>query len=290
MKSIFYLVLLSFAPMFAIAQVHVVAPNGDTGIGTTTPSEKLEVNGSLLIKNALKGIGPNGSQLLMTLDGFGDFVMNRDALSIYGNKPSGAIFCVGPNRMFDLRNSSNQYLFRVREADGFIGIGTNAPSQKLHLASGNAAKPGGGMWIATSDKRSKKEINPFTKGLETLRLINPVSFKYNGRFGTNNEDRTHIGLIAQEVQQYAPEMVLENTYQEIETSYSDETGTVEKVIAEERYLSVDPSELTYILINAAKELQEKVEKLESEIEILKKGTQFEKDFAKVGTSKEMILE
>lgn len=278
MKNIFYLILLSFAPLFVTAQVHVIAPNGNTGVGTNTPSEKLEVNGSVLVQNHFKSVGPNGPQLLMTLDGFGDFVMNRDALANFGGKPSGAIFCVGSNRMFDLRNSANQFMFRVREADGFVGIGTNNPNYKLHLVSGNAGKPGGGMWVATSDKRSKNEINAFTKGLETLRLINPVSFKYNGRFGTVVDDRTHIGLIAQEVEKYAPEMVLENTFQEIESSYTEETGTVEKVLYEEKYLSVDPSELTYILINSAKELQAKVERLEAEIEILKREQQVDKGF------------
>lgn len=268
MKKIFSCIVLSLMSLLLTAQVHVVAPNGDTGIGTMNPIEKLHINGSVLVQNHFKSIGPNGPQLLMTLDGFGDFVMNRDALIAFGNKPSGAIFCVGTNRMFDLRNSANQYMFRVREADGYVGLGTNAPNYKLHLASGTAGKPGGGMWVATSDRNSKKHIVPFIKELNTLMQINPVAYQYNGRYGTPTNDRVHIGLIAQEVMEYAPEMVMKNKYQEIESTYSSETGTVEKVISEEEYLSVDPSELTYILINSVKEQQKLIEEQQLAIEAL----------------------
>ncbi len=272
MKKSSLLFLLILAPIFLMSQVKVLAPNGNVVMGSTeanpTASEKLDIRGSILVKDHFKSIGPYGKQLIMTIDGLGDFVMNRDALDNFGGKASGSIFCVGANRIFDVRNSANQYMFRVREADGYVGIGTNNPMQKLHLASGNAAKPGGGMWIATSDKRSKKEIAPFTKGLETLSLINPVSYQYNGRFGTNADDQTHIGLIAQDVAKYAPEMVIENTYKEIASSYKDETGTVEEVLSEESFLSVDPSELTYILINSVKEQQSLIEKQQASIEAL----------------------
>ena len=39
MKNLILTTLLSFATLLSTAQVHVVAPNGHTGVGTDTPTE-----------------------------------------------------------------------------------------------------------------------------------------------------------------------------------------------------------------------------------------------------------
>ena len=195
----------------------------------------------------------------MKIDGNNDFVMNQTALTNFGGKVSGAFFIVGAGKKFDVRSSANTRLLRVMESSGFIGMGLDNPLFNLHLANGNAAKPGGGMWATTSDANSKQNVSPYTKGLDVLLKLKPVSYQYNGRFGTPNDGKTYEGLIAQEVMKIIPTMVEEKTYQEIQTTYSDETGTVEEVVSEEQFLTVDPSELTYVLINAVKELHNEVE-------------------------------
>ncbi|QHT71606.1 tail fiber domain-containing protein [Rhodocytophaga rosea] len=135
-----------------------------------------------------------------------------------------------------------------------VGIGTASPGYLLH-ANGAAAKPGGGSWIAASDKKLKQNIKDFTEGLAVLEQIRPVTFRYNGKAGLPTE-KEYVGVIAQEMQQIAPYMVGEFTYQ-------DSTG------AQEKYLDYDATALTYILVNAVKELKQENQDLKQELAALK---------------------
>ena len=136
-------------------------------------------------------------------------------------------------------------------SSGNIGIGTNNPSYKLEV-SGTAAKPGGGSWSTTSDRRLKENILNYNVGLETLLKINPVSYNYNNLSGFNIEPQ-YVGVIAQELQEILPDLV--HTFKK----------------NNEEYLSVDNSAMTYILINAVKEQQVQIEKLEKLVDQLLEG-------------------
>lgn len=126
--------------------------------------------------------------------------------------------------------------------DTKVGIRTTAPAYNLHV-NGTAAKPGGGSWTAASDKRLKENIKDFKEGLATLEKIRPVSFRYNGKAGMPT-DKDFIGVIAQEMQKIAPYTVGEFTYE-------DSTGK------QEQYLDYDATALTYMLVNAVKEVDHK---------------------------------
>jgi len=41
MKNLIYIVLMTLTPIFAFSQVYVKAPNGNVGVGTDTPAEKM---------------------------------------------------------------------------------------------------------------------------------------------------------------------------------------------------------------------------------------------------------
>ena len=56
-----------------------------------------------------------------------------------------------------------------------VGINDDTPSYTFEV-SGDAAKSTGTAWINTSDSRTKKNISPYTKGLDTIMNINPVYF------------------------------------------------------------------------------------------------------------------
>ena len=119
------------------------------------------------------------------------------------------------------------------------------------VVNGVAQKPGGGDWGSTSDRRVKKEIRPFNEGLQKLLLFDPVYYKFNGKGGTIDNGRDYIGLIAQDVQEVMPELV---TSQHIKLNAEDPE--------ESDVLGHDLSPLTFMFINAVKELNERVEKLE----------------------------
>lgn len=150
-----------------------------------------------------------------------------------------------------------------------VGIGTNSPGYLLH-ANGTAAKPGGGSWTAASDRKLKQNIKDFKEGLSIVEQIHPVSFRYNGKADLPT-DKEYVGVIAQEIQKIAPYMVGEFTYQ-------DSTGR------QETYLDYDATALTYILVNAVKEVDHKYA-----LQIQEKDTQIAELQQELTALKELII-
>jgi hypothetical protein len=119
------------------------------------------------------------------------------------------------------------------------------------VSDGQAYKPGGGSWAAISDARLKEAIHPYTRGLAELRALRPVRYKYKKEYWAAS-DRHFTGLIAQEVQDVVPEMVHPYKFQAIGDKLID-------------VLAVDPSDLTYMLINAVKELDAENQQLKARL-------------------------
>lgn len=132
-----------------------------------------------------------------------------------------------------------------------------ATSQLLFdfVTDGEAYKAGGGPWAAISDRRTKAEWHPYTRGLAELRALQPVSYRYSEKYFPAFRDRWYTGLIAQEVQQVAPEMV--STYR---LQYPGDR--LEEVLA------VNPNDLTYMLINAVKDLDAENARLRARVDAL----------------------
>jgi len=136
-----------------------------------------------------------------------------------------------------------------------VGIGKVTPNYLLELGKDDAAKPGTNVWTITSDIRLKKDIVPFTEGLDIIDQIDPVRFRYNGK-AEMPTDKEYVGIIAQEIQKIAPYMIGE-------TVHEDTTG------AKETYLDYNGNAMTYLLINSVKELKAQNEALQEEIRNLK---------------------
>ncbi len=132
--------------------------------------------------------------------------------------------------------------------------------------TGGAYKPGGGSWIAISDGRLKRDIVPFTDGLQSILRIEPKRFRYVDRLDLPDNDKEHVGVIAQEIRDIAPHMVAETLLfrQEVETA----DGPAEVIQEGEAFLTYDSSSLVYILVNAVQEQQELIESLRLRIEAL----------------------
>ncbi len=122
------------------------------------------------------------------------------------------------------------------------------------VSDGQAYKPGGGDWAAISDARLKEDIHPYTRGLAELRALRPVRYKYKKEYWAAS-DRYFTGLIAQEVQDVVPEMVHPYKFQAIGDKLID-------------VLAMDPSDLTYMLINAVKELEAENQQLKARLAAL----------------------
>jgi hypothetical protein len=143
------------------------------------------------------------------------------------------------NRMV-INNIGGSPLFEFRNGGSLTLTGGDL------IVNGNASKPGGGSWAATSDKRLKQNINSYQDGLETVLKINPVKYHYNQLSGFDTKPE-HIGVIAQDLQKITPYMV---------SSQKLDNG---------EFLAVDNSAMTYMLINAVKTQQEEIQNLKEQL-------------------------
>lgn len=117
--------------------------------------------------------------------------------------------------------------------------------------SGNAIKSaGGGAWLTSCDARVKQDIRDYETGLEAVRAIRPVKFRYNGKAGTL-KDAEAIGVLGQEIETILPETVARAAA----AGYGDEELYDLRIY--------DGNALTYVLVNAVKQLAARVDELEA---------------------------
>jgi hypothetical protein len=81
--------------------------------------------------------------------------------------------------------------------------------------------------------------------------LNPVSYEYNGEYGTVEDGKTHVGFVAQNLIGTPFESMLG------QTDYKD---PVKDEIT--KIYSVNTTELTFALLNAVMELNARLEALE----------------------------
>lgn len=136
-------------------------------------------------------------------------------------------------------------------ADNTYVLG-NASAKWLNIVVQDGFKPGGGAWSATSDDRTKMstKFRPYDRGLKEVLALEPVYYTYNGDYSTPR-GQEYVGLSAQAAQKIAPDLV----------------GSIKAAkkpgAKEEDILTINPSNLTYMLILAVQELAARIEDLES---------------------------
>lgn len=151
---------------------------------------------------------------------------------------------------------------------------TSQDSRFNSIGVGTAAAPGGGAISASgnitayvSDKRLKKNIKIIINALEKVKLISGVTFTFNdvaAKYGYTDQ-RLQAGVLAQEIESVLPEVVVPAPF-DVER---DKNGNVYSKSGE-NYKTVQYEKIIPLLIEAIKELSDKVENLQNEIEELKK--------------------
>ena len=156
------------------------------------------------------------------------------------------------------------------ERGGEVGIGTESPTANLSV-NGTANKLGGGSWAVFSDARLKTNVSDYQEGLDFLMKVRTVNFSYNDKmeaiWGENKIEKNKVyqGVIAQELQKIAPDMVRSVTMNETSGEAGDSPNP-----NPESFLEVDPNKFTYALINAVKEQQTIINNLKSQQEATQK--------------------
>jgi len=279
MKKFTLFLFAAFIALNAKSQITVNSLN-NVGVGTSTPNEKLEINGNirgniaggaLQINTASNGylqIGPQNSTAAHIYTDRPYFYFNHTITSSGGDfaayNTSDLLFKTGVSYY----NTAGTVRMTITSSEGFVGIGTITPEYLLDV--------NGVIRVLTttyqSDERLKNNIKNVTGALTSLVSLQGKTYKLNPPATPSNVagivqsdtslvqtatpaldnalyDRNHIGFLAQDVQKVFPELV-----------YEDKDGM----------LSVDYVSLIPILVESLKEINLKLEALKNENEILKK--------------------
>lgn len=144
-----------------------------------------------------------------------------------------------------LNGSTNELMYAMRIIpnnahpivtfpSGNVGIGTTQPENLLTVARSSTTDPIADAWTTYSSRRWKANIKPINAALEKVQRLRGVSFAWQ-------EDGKHdIGLIAEEVGEVVPEVVV---YEE--NSQDAKSSNYDRLVA--------------VLIEAVKEQQQVIE-------------------------------
>ncbi|MBI5218711.1 MAG: tail fiber domain-containing protein [Bacteroidia bacterium] len=151
--------------------------------------------------------------------------------------------------------ANSQYAIFVPKFGGSVSLGFtfNAASPNYLLqVNGSAAKPGSNLWTVISDIQLKKDTSAFTDGLNVIRKIHPINYRYNGLAGIDTSIGMQVGISAQEVQNFAPYTIgtFKAKLNETDANYTD-------------LLSFNAGPLMFASFNAIQELDSTVTKLDS---------------------------
>jgi hypothetical protein len=127
-------------------------------------------------------------------------------------------------------------LMRVNGSNGYVGIGTSAPTQRLHVAGNIFAT---GDVVAQSDARLKTDITPIDNAMARIGAISGYTY----RMTDDESGRRCLGVLAQEVKAVMPEAVV-----------TPPTA--------DGFMSVAYGNLVALLIEGMKELGARIDRLE----------------------------
>lgn len=133
----------------------------------------------------------------------------------------------------------------------------------LELAADSAGKPTSTTWTVSSDARIKTVSGPYRRGLSDVIALVPVEYRLNGRYGSVDDGKDHVSVIAQDAQSVWPEMV--GSYMRYETD--PETGEAAQV----ELLNLNTNDLQWGLVNAVKELATQNAQMKARLDSLENG-------------------
>jgi hypothetical protein len=150
---------------------------------------------------------------------------NNGNLAELAYKADGVFKCsegydIDNSRYFFYENGvGNVYYIK----NGLMGLNRIPTTQRLEV-SGNASKSTAGDWLANSDQRLKKNINPLDPDLmlQKVLLMKGVSYEWNdSETGYDRPGGKQYGFIAQDLQKVWPEKVFQDEMGYLMTAYGD---------------------------------------------------------------------
>jgi hypothetical protein len=259
--------------------------SGNVGIGTTSPSRTFHVSSSsgtavkvetsdndkALIEFTNNGtstpcfLGSADDAMQFGVGGSERMRINNDG-SLFINHASDAHPVVGTERLGVVAGTGSTAVGIACSAGHATGVGLFVSSTPdgavdfVKFASGSGGSTRGLIefdssnmsYGSTSDYRLKENVATYTKGIETLKKLNPIAFTWK------ESKVSDIGFLAHEVAEIHPNAV------------SGDKDGMETVAGEEkiRPQMLDPSKLVGILTGALQEAIAKIETLEAKVATL----------------------
>ena len=246
------------------------------GIGTTSPSEKLDVNGGTVIKGSLTNGSGTGSALRMQHSSNISEILSLEPgvawKELRTNASQQTFYIAGgermridssgnllvnttntdptANRVDGINISSSAAIFSRsgaawdlgRNSTSGVHISFYTDNGSARVGAGNISSNGSTTAYNTSSDGRLKDVTGSARGLEVINELNPVSYNWKA------DGKADEGLIAQEVLEIVPNAV---------------SGS------EEEMYQMDYSKLVVHLVAGMKEQQTQINALQSEINLLK---------------------
>jgi hypothetical protein len=240
-----------------------ITSGGNVGIGTTSPASfsgfnGLTINGTSGSFTQLQFNSTNATRF-SSESGFTAIYEARNAFMIFGTSdtermritsggnvgigttsPGFKLSVVGSGNVVGISSSDNSLSLALGYQGvmhGYLG-GFNSRLEAYSNNGGYVLLNASSVWVAASDAKRKRNFEPYTNGLSAILGLNPKL--YNMDFQKDGDEK-QVGLVAQEVNPLIPK------------AYNDNNG----------FIGLDYNAITVTLINAIKELNDKIKLLEN---------------------------
>ena len=202
--------------------------------------------------------------------GSNDNTLNFDEWYIYGQEASTSSLSLRYHLLNPILDpigaqwtysSNNTNVYHM----GSVGIGTTSPEYSLDVRGAIYSSVGGytqtGLttWSITSDRRIKENITraSYDICLENVKNIELYNFNFKNNC-VNTNDKHQLGFIAQEVQQVYPKAV------EVGKMILNTNEAIDDI------LTLNTTQIDYTLYGAVKNLIEKIEDIDNDLENIEK--------------------
>jgi hypothetical protein len=258
-----------------------ITSTGDVGIGTSSPAGKLDVVGTIRLTNTANaanfGTLSDGGGLVITSDNSNPMYFNtggaeRMRIDASGNLLVGTTSSLsGTSHSFLATGTTSAYYAGIFQQNGtgpngrvqgwqlpntnsvasYFVYATNNGGNCLNIFGNGDITNSNNSYGAISDVKVKENITDATPKLDKLSQVRVVNYNLIG------DEKKHIGVIAQDLEQIFPSMVQDTPDRDAE---GNDLGTTTK--------SVKYSVFVPMLIKAMQEQQAIIEALEARITAL----------------------